>query len=147
MKIFSVLAIFFCDSNFLKAILNLFWFYLGDKNLEKERSGGNGIEWGELAGILMPFWRSFMVWMDRGLLQSRPYLRGTKLTFQGGQEGNLSEFSGLCGVCEEPESKRLFYGHRSAALQPFVFLWSRRSRGAKNSNFLRKAVYSDFCVK
>ena len=30
-----------------------------------------------------------MVWMDRGLLQSRPYLRGTKLTFQGGQEGNV----------------------------------------------------------
>ena len=82
-----------------------------------------------------------MVWMDRGLLRSRPYQRGTKLTFQGGQEGDLSEFSGLCGVCGEPESKHLLYGHHSAALQPVVLLWSCRSRVAKNSKFFLERLY------
>ena len=82
-----------------------------------------------------------MVWMDRGLLWSRPYQRGTKLTFQGGQEGGLSEFSGLCGVCREPESKRLLYGHHSAALQLVVLLWSCKSRVAKNSKFFLERLY------
>lgn len=69
-------------------------FVLNDKNQEKEREqGGNGVVWGDPAGILMPFWRCFKVWgrcklpPSRGLLWFRPYQRSTKLTFQRGQAG------------------------------------------------------------
>lgn len=80
-----------------------------------------------------------MVWMDRGLLRLRPYRRSTKLTFQGGQAGDLSEFSGLCRVYSEPGSRCLFSGHHSTLLHNIGLLQACRPGVAKNSNFLREA--------
>lgn len=109
----------------------MFWYNLGDKNPEKDRKVTVGMVWylGHLAGILMPLWRSFMVWgghelpSSRGLLWYRPYRRSTKLTFQRGQAGHLSELSERCGAYSEPESRSLCYGHHSAQLQARVLLW------------------------